>query len=96
MPPAIDPPFVYWNPKHDDGDSLRLAVSLDIQIEHIGEVSGPTTMVKCWPRGHSDCAVCHSYGDDKQAATRRAVFESAVMAGMAIDQLPARRQQTKI
>lgn len=95
LPPASDPPFVYWNPKHEDGDSLRLAVSLDIQIEHVGEVGGPSTKVNCWPRGRSDCAVCHGYGDDKQAATRRAVFESAVMVGMTIDPQPALCLQTK-
>lgn len=82
LPPAIDPPFVYWNPKHDDGDSLRLSVALDIQIEYIGKSSGPTTEVNCWPRGRGDCAACHQFGDDKQAATRRSIFEAAVLVGM--------------
>jgi hypothetical protein len=93
LPPASDPPFVYWDPKHDDGDSLRLAVSLDMQIEHLGKVGGPTTKVQCWPRGRSDCAVIHAYDGDKLAATRLAVFESAALAGIAIEHQSAPRLQ---
>lgn len=84
LPPAIKPTFAYWNPKHDDGDALRLSVALDIQIEHVGRSNGPTTEVNCWPRGRGDCSSCQPYGGDKAAATRLAVFETAVMLGMSM------------
>lgn len=64
--------FVPWNPLTDDGDALRLAVKLDI----------------CWRRYGNILEVCipdHGYrrlfdefvGDDKAAATRRAIVRAA-------------------
>ncbi len=73
-----------WDPVDDDAENYRLSVQLDIQIEHIGKSNGPTFEVNCWPRGRGDCAACHRYKSDKQAATRHAVFEAAVRLGLSM------------
>lgn len=84
LPPAFKNTLLPWNPKHDDGDSLRLASVLSINIEHVGLSNGPATEVNCWPRGRGDCASSQPYGSDKQAAIRLAIFEAAVLLGMSI------------
>jgi hypothetical protein len=73
-----------WDPRNDDAETLRLAVELDIQIEHVGPSTGPATEVNCWPRGRGDCSASQKYNGDKLAATRHAVFEAAVMLGMSL------------
>jgi hypothetical protein len=63
----------YWNPLNDDGDALRLAVKLRIEVEP-------------WIHGDSACsrAACGEvlidephYGDDPERATRRAIVRAA-------------------
>lgn len=62
-----------WNPLADDGDALRLAVKLRIEVEP-------------WIHGDSACAraACGEvlidephYGDDPERATRRAIVRVA-------------------
>jgi len=62
-----------WNPLADDGDALRLAVKLRIEVEP-------------WIHGDSACAraACREvlidephYGDDPERATRRAIVRAA-------------------
>jgi hypothetical protein len=65
-----------WNPLADDGDALRLAVKLEIQVgysDFIGEAEAK------WNRGFDSLAV---YGpDDPCAATRRAIVRAAAIIG---------------
>ncbi len=82
--PAFKGNLLPWNPKHDDGDSLRLAAALSINIEHVGLSNGPAREVNCWPRGRGDCYSSQPYGADKLAAIRLAIFEAAVLLGMAM------------
>lgn len=67
-----------WNPLTDDGDALRLAVKLQINIEHMKTLGGEMFGINCWPSGRGDCGVSED-GDliDYQAATRRAIVRAA-------------------
>ena len=69
--------FVCWNPLTDDGDALRLAVKLRIEVEP-------------WIHGDSACARAAvrevlidepHYGEDPERATRRAVVRAAAEIG---------------
>lgn len=66
-----------WNPLTDDGDALRLAVKLRMDVEP-------------WAHGDSACARvgCGEilvdephYGDDPERATRRAIVRAAAAIG---------------
>lgn len=66
----------YWNPLTDDGDALRLAVTLMLDI-------------CCHERGaHVDGAMREHHteesGDDPYAATRRAIVRAAAEIGKAL------------
>lgn len=70
----------YWEPLTDDGDALRLAVKLHIDIRHF-----------MFERGFMDCLVdrlgkClrETLGDDPDAATRRAIVRAAAEIGKAM------------
>lgn len=71
-----------WNPLEDDGDALRLAGKLRIQIEHMKTLKGEDFGVNCWPSGRGDCGVSED-GDlsDYMASMRRAIVRAA--AGLA-------------
>ena len=66
----------FWNPLTDDGDALRLAVLLRIEVEP-------------WIHGNSEfarAAVCEvlvdePHGDDPLAATRRVIVRAAAEIG---------------
>lgn len=70
---GIDRTFI-WNPLTDDGDALRLAVKLRLNINFEG-----------WDGAEFACAVPHKshqgwdelMDDDPQAATRRAIVRAA-------------------
>ena len=68
---------VHWNPLTDDGDALRLAVKLRIEVEP-------------WIHGDSACSRAAigevlidepHYGDDPERATRRAIVRAAADIG---------------
>lgn len=66
-----------WDPLIDDGDALRLAVKLDMQI---WRNTGNTVSAICpgapfWERRKEDL------GDDPYAATRRAIVRAAADIG---------------
>ena len=71
-----------WNPLHDDGDALRLAVLLRINIEHMQTMGGKDFGINCWPVGRGDCCASEE-GDlsDYAAATRRAIVRAAASIG---------------
>lgn len=84
MPPSIMPQFAYWRPRTHGDDALALSAALNIQIEYSGPSGGVVTEVNCYPRGRSDCLVSLPIEDDKVAATRMAIFYSAVLLGMSL------------
>ncbi len=62
-----------WNPLTDDGDALRLAVKLEMDVSII---SGD---IVAWDRKHSACF--EDCNDDPYAATRRAIVRVAAELG---------------
>jgi hypothetical protein len=65
----------YWNPLTDDGDALRLAVRLRLDIDF-----EKSYMVSVWSR-HLDDWVIERCDDDPYAATRRAIVRAAAAIG---------------
>ena len=71
--------FKEWNPLTDDGDALRLAVKLNIDVlqhKHDKFVS-----VRCPTFDFDDDCIFERWGDDKLAATRRAIVRAASQIG---------------
>ena len=61
------PNWQWWNPLTDDGDALRLAVKLGIDIQHYdGGIDAGVNL-----------EIAELYGSDSYAATRRAVVRAA-------------------
>ena len=75
---ANDPPTV-WNPLTDDGDALRLAVKLHINIEiwNVDTLIGANIYLR--GRGHGYFQ--ERYTTDPYAATRRAIVRAAAEIG---------------
>lgn len=71
-----DNAFTNWNPLEDDGDALQLAVKLRLPIEHGGEYvavyAGRSVMAPQFTE--------HA-GNDRCAATRRAIVRAAAAIG---------------
>lgn len=69
----------FWNPLTDDGDALRLAVKLHINIEiwNLGHVIRASIYVK--DRGHG--CFQEYYIPEPYAATRRAIVRAAAEIG---------------
>ena len=70
-----DNTFTEWNPLTDDGDALRLAVKLDINV-YVQLVSG-FTMASAEP----EIDEVEPHGNDRYAATRRAITRTAAEIG---------------
>lgn len=71
----------YWNPINDDGDALRLACHLRINIEHVENSGRRPFGVNCWPLGRGDCGHIETDVTDYNAATRRAIVRAAAKIG---------------
>lgn len=76
-PTALSANCVVWNPLTNDGDALRLAVKLHIDIRHF-----------MYERGYMDCLVdrigkraVEELGNDPFSATRRAIVRAAAEIG---------------
>lgn len=67
----------YWNPLTDDGDALRLAVMLRL------DVSINIDIQVAWWHGDSLEFVTESLGNDHLAAARRAIVRAAAEIGRA-------------
>lgn len=67
------PNYFSWNPLKDDGDALRLAVKLGIDIQHHFK------HVEAWRVGLDEIMEYHD--DDPYEATRRAIVRAAAMIG---------------
>jgi hypothetical protein len=66
----------YWNPLTDDGDALRLAVKLGLNIMQQPDCAEPWVDI-CGPDVEAD----ELYGTDPFAATRRAIVRAAAEIG---------------
>lgn len=64
-----------WNPLTDDGDALRLAVKLRIDVQQFEK----SEMVEAWRHPQQACG--EDYGSDPYAATRRAITRCAAEIG---------------
>lgn len=67
---------LYWNPFADDGDALRLAVKLGLQLD----MRDPETRAFGAPTGRIDV----HHRTDPYAATRRAIVGAAAAIGEAM------------
>ena len=68
-----------WNPLNCDSDALRLAVKLELDIDH---VIGVVQVNRSHPRPKVD--VDEEHGDNPYAATRRAIVRAAAEIGRTI------------
>jgi hypothetical protein len=69
----------YWNPLYKDGDSLRLAVKLNLEVVQFTT----TVRVGGLEMGSDDCH--EEKGSDPCAATRRAIVRAAAEIGRAME-----------
>ncbi len=67
-----------WNPLEKDGDALRLAVKLDIDINFCG------AEVRAYPVIQTDRFISESRVHDPDSATRRSIVRAAAEIGKAI------------
>jgi hypothetical protein len=70
-----------WRPLTDDGDALRLACALRINVEHVETLKRTPHGVNCWPIGRGDCGRTETDIADYAAATRRAIVRAAAAIG---------------
>lgn len=70
-----------WDPLHDDGDALRLAVNLRMEIDH-NHPADQGAWVSVRALGERTCAV-EEFDDEslRAAATRRAITRAAAEIG---------------
>ncbi|WP_312669691.1 hypothetical protein [Stutzerimonas nitrititolerans] len=73
--------LVPWNPLTDDGDALRLAVRLGITVAFW---EYPQNSVAAYVSGDGIPASSERHGEDKDAATRRAIVRAAAAIGRAM------------
>lgn len=66
--------FNIWNPLTDDGDALRLAVKLELDVR--GSMASKT-----WRHVIHDGATFSEVGQDAYSATRRAIVRAAAEIG---------------
>ena len=69
----------YWNPLTDDGDALRLAVKLSLDV--LQNPMGQTTRCIVMGDDAQECEVLEDYNGDPYAATRRAIVRAAAAIG---------------
>lgn len=81
-----DYPIFKWNPLHDDGDALRLAVKRNIGVRSHGSDhwQQPNVAVALWDVGEMGGRVVVESGDDPQRAIRRAIVRAAAQIGRAM------------
>ena len=80
-----------WNPLTDDGDALRLAVKLSVDVDHgeRNDEQGTPLVIANYHYALKSGQVCwnstsEEYGDDRCAATRRAIVRAAAAIGKAM------------
>ena len=70
-------PQCLWNPLTDDGDALRLAVKLLLNVD----VDYTDNTVRVFSGRHFGALYSETYKDDRYAATRRAIVRAAAEIG---------------
>ncbi|MGS1060583.1 hypothetical protein [Burkholderia glumae] len=73
---AISCPSGYWNPLEDDGDALRLAVKLGLEINRVESMQKTI----CWYGRSYPCCIVEldsQNGGNPYAAARRAITRAA-------------------
>lgn len=84
--PSVRNPYQHsgpWNPLTDDGDALRLAVKLKINIEFLWTMGKKEGGVNCWPSGRGDCGASED-GLHSIEVTRKAITRAAAEIGKAL------------
>jgi hypothetical protein len=78
--------ITHWNPLKDDGDALKLAVKLGLNVTHYPIYKQPkhSVIVKRYQksdimREKNPTEVVEIYNDDPMAATRRAIVRCAAL-----------------
>lgn len=87
MPPDGSLGSTAWNPLNDDGDALRLAVKLNIDLMNATDSEdGSEGQSVTFPiRGDFDSITeWHDAASEKQSATRRAIVRAAAEIGKAM------------
>jgi hypothetical protein len=69
----------FWNPLTDDGDALRLAVLLCLDIFHTDH------LVEVWHRDHKRWTIELNVRNGRDAATRRAIVSAAAKIGKSME-----------
>jgi hypothetical protein len=75
------PEWVYWNPLTDDGDALRLAVDLGMDLQLEGEMNSPHAVSVCEMK--SGAFAREALSNDRRSSTRRAIVRTAAEIGKA-------------
>jgi len=70
-----------WNPLTDDGDALRLAVKLKIDLYNYAPPVSEFEWVEAVDYTNKVANAVESYGSDPYAATRRAIVRAAAEIG---------------
>jgi len=81
--------FVPWNPLTDDGDALRLAVTLSLRVEcytgiKIHPKYSESHVTDVYSISHPEILLSESHNGDPFAATRRAIVRAAAEIGRAM------------
>ena len=81
---STDDGLIFWNPLENDGDALRLAVMLDIEMYQADD-DGPAVYSGYWckpeRRDVTRLYCIESINDDPYTATRRAIVRAAAEIG---------------
>ena len=70
-----------WNPIEDDGDALRLAVKLNIQIDSDAFNNDVVVLFTHQPLASDLETLTEPHNDDPYSATRRAIVRAAAEIG---------------
>lgn len=84
LSPRCADTFDTWNPLTDDGDALRLAVKLKKFPHLLHDGDGVITGYEA--KRNSFSPIIEQFGDDPDAATRRAIVRAAAEIGRATPQ----------
>lgn len=79
-----DRDLAHWNPLTDDGDALRLAVKLNIELHLDLTVGSVVTAFTVGNLGYNTHEEVNENGDCPYAATRRAIVRAAAEIGRAM------------
>ena len=77
------PPYQHWNPLTNDGDALRLAVKLNMDMRFDAFSDGAVVLTECvWKPAGMEVEYLNN---DPYAATRRAIVRAAAEIGRGME-----------